>query len=122
MERDLAADHRSASTDCSRGKATDSGRSYIFFSAAPDKNPSRRRRAGGDRSANNGNTEPNNCDKDNPTHFEAYKFECEVVAGAEAQIAKMSVCRFFVQGPYATACREPLPKAAIIKIHWTNVT
>lgn len=97
-------------------QAIGSARSYIFFSATLDKNPVTRRKDGIQYSDKNGNVEPDNSDNDKLTLFEAYKFDIEAVV--ECRDVRL---RVLCDRSPLHMCREPVPKAAIIKIRWTEV-
>lgn len=45
-----------------------------------------------------------------------------MLLGWEGGSARMSGCRCFVAKPHAIICREPVAKAAIIKVRWTEVS
>lgn len=92
------------------GKQTESGRSYILFSAARDKKSLGRNRGGKPYRNKSGNVEPYNSDNDNPTRFEACKFDREVMVTIDMHVAEMSGCKVFITGSFA-----------VIEIRWTEV-
>lgn len=111
---------RRSSMACSRKRAIGSGRFYIFSIPAFYKDSVERPRAGGDYRDPTGHVEPDNRDNDNPTCFEAYKFDSDAVVDIDTQIAKMSGCTVFVSESFAAMCRGPAPKAAILNVSGTE--
>lgn len=50
-----------------------------------------------------------------------YKFDGEVVAVVDAQVACTEGCQFFTSGSNGIVCKEKIPKIAILKVRWAAV-
>lgn len=104
------------------GKATNSGRSDIFFRAI--LTTSTKRRAEGDlRGAwmtSYGNTDYDNDDYVKMS-LKGYHFDSEAAVVVDTQVAIMEGCEFFISESHAILCKPPVPKAVILKIRWATM-
>lgn len=99
------------------GKATNSGRCDIFFSAVLTRS-SRRRAQGGLRDAwvwSHGNT-GHDSDDYVGTPLEGHHFDSGAVVVIDAQVAIVEGCEFFISGTSAILCKQSIPKVVILKI------
>lgn len=95
-------------------RATDSGRSALFFSAAVTPLPIRGNWAQGDFHDFRGDIGPGGSHNDNPTTLESYKFDSWDAVVVDAQKATCRGCQFYISDTHANLCREKVPNAAMI--------
>lgn len=107
------------------GRATDFGRSNIFFSAAPTPVAINRYRADGDLHDFRVDADPDDSDNDKPTTLDTNKLDGEVVAVfvvvVDTQIWMCSGCKFLTSSSHAVACKGTVTTTDNNNMRWTAV-